>query len=81
MNSIIHQNDRSILGPSDATDRPPAVLGAGARAWGDAVEAQAVGVATIVRRRRPIVPVATPTVRRRRSEDAGVDEVIGEGSD
>ena len=59
MNSIIHQNDRSILGPSDATDRPPAVLGVVARAWVDVVEAQVVGAATIVRRRRPIVPAVT----------------------
>ena len=48
-----------MLDASDATDRPPVVLGAAARAWVDVatVEVQVVGVVAIVRRGRPIVPV------------------------
>ena len=42
---------------------------------------QVVGIVASVRRRRPIVPAATPTVRRRRIEVAGVDEVVRKGSD
>ena len=41
-----------------------------------AKQVQAVAIADIVRSRRPIVAVATPTARRRRSEVAGVEEVI-----
>ena len=50
-----------LLHASDATDHPPVVLAAAARAWADvtATEVQVVGAATTVRRGRPIEPVRT----------------------
>ena len=82
MNSIIHQNDRSILGPSDATDRPPAVLAAAERTWGDVATAEVhvVGGETIVPRGRPIVPVGITVVNRRTIHIPGIDEIVRIGS-
>ena len=39
-----------------------------------AIQVQVVAIVVIVRSRRPIVAVATPIVRRRRIEVAGVEE-------
>ena len=67
------------LGASDATDHPPAVLGTEVRAWGDAIEAQAVGVVS-ARRGRPIVPVGTAVLKCRAMHVAGIDKVVRIGT-
>ena len=59
----------------DATDRVPVRAVAAAHADISAVEVEVAGAGT-VRSRRPIVAVATPTIRRRTIEVAGVEEVV-----
>ena len=55
----LKETKRKLLHASDATHHPPVVLVVVVRAWVDvtAIEVQVVGVVTIVRRGRPIVPV------------------------
>ena len=63
---------------SDATRHTTVVLDAVVRAWVDAAtaEVQAVRVAAIVRRGRPIASDRTTIVHRRTIHDAGINKVI-----
>ena len=69
---------RTRLGAGDAPNTSAAVLIAVSRTWVHAgtIQGQVVAIVEIVRSRRPIEAVATPIVRGRRSEVAGVEEVI-----
>lgn len=82
MDSIIHQNARSILGPSDATRHPPEVLAVAIRARVDVIAAEehVVSVVTIAPRSGPIEPVEITAADRRTIHVPGIDEVIRIGS-
>ncbi len=69
---------RDELHASDATRHSTAVLDAVARAWVDVatVEVQAVRVAAIARRGRPIVTVRTTIDHRRTIHVAGINKII-----
>lgn len=78
MNSIIHQNGRSILGAGDATHHLPVVLVAVVRAWADvhAGEDQVVGIVNNVPRSGPILPVGITIADRRTIHVPGIDKII-----
>ncbi len=72
----------SALATGDAPNTLTVVLIVVTRTWvhTGAIQVQIVRIDVIVRSRRPIVAVATPTAGRRHTEVAGVEEVIREVS-
>ena len=63
----------------DAAHGPSVVLVSAVRTWEDVTtaEAQAVGGVGRVRRRRPVVAVATTIIHRAAADVAGIDKVVG----
>ena len=76
LSGIRRRNLRAGGGCTPNTEAVVLIVVIGTWVYAGTTQVQAVATVVTVRSRRPIEAVATSTVRRRRSEEAGVEEVV-----